>query len=179
MNVGDTVRIQNQIGNQPKKWCSTGKVIETRPYRQYKVLRDGTRRIILRNRKFLRKTAETDRIGTHPELPKKAKEPSTQQQIQEPEEISMSQRSPWRKMTPTSPEPKNPVQEIEVEKTIISETQDDPRRLQSEQANSPLQEDVPAMAQSPSAEEVNEEDRPSKRYPTRKRKKTPRYIETC
>ena len=133
----------------------------------------------------MRKTADSDRTGTHPELPKKIEEPSTQQQIQEPEEISMSQRSPCRKINPTPPEPQSVIQETDVE---MSDIQDNQRRLQ--QTNLPqerpqsvymntLQEEVSAMAQSPRAEEINEEDRPSKRYPTRKRKKTPRYIETC
>ena len=53
--VGDHVRIQNQIGQNPLKWDKTGKVIEVKQYDQYAVRVDGSGRITLRNRKFLRK----------------------------------------------------------------------------------------------------------------------------
>ena len=58
LQVGDTVRIQNQIGNQPKQWSNTGKVIEIKPHRQYLIMKDGSRRVTLRNRKFLRKAMD-------------------------------------------------------------------------------------------------------------------------
>ena len=58
LNVGDEVRIQNQIGRCPKKWSNTGKIIEVKPYRQYLVMPKGSNRATLRNRKFLRKTSE-------------------------------------------------------------------------------------------------------------------------
>ena len=53
--VGDLVRIQNQTGQYPLKWDKTGKVIEVRQYNQYVVKVDGSGRVTLRNRKFLRK----------------------------------------------------------------------------------------------------------------------------
>ena len=53
--VGDTVRIQNQTGPNPNKWDKTGLVIEVRQFDQYVVRVDGSGRITLRNRKFLRK----------------------------------------------------------------------------------------------------------------------------
>ena len=53
--VGDTVRIQNQTGQFPKKWDKTGCVIEVRQFNQYVVRVDGSGRVTLRNRKFLRK----------------------------------------------------------------------------------------------------------------------------
>ena len=55
LQVGDPVSIQNQHGNRPRKWSSTGVVVEVHPNRQYGVMLDGSRRITLRNRKFLRK----------------------------------------------------------------------------------------------------------------------------
>jgi hypothetical protein len=58
LKLGDRVRIQNQIGNSPKKWNNTGKIIEVKPYRQYLVQPDGSKRATLRNRKFLKKTIE-------------------------------------------------------------------------------------------------------------------------
>ena len=54
LSVGDHVLIQNQLGNNPRRWEKRGIIIEVLPYRQYKVRVDGSRRITLRNRKFLR-----------------------------------------------------------------------------------------------------------------------------
>ena len=53
--IGDTVRIQNQTGPHPTKWDKTGLVVEVRQFDQYVVRVDGSGRITLRNRKFLRK----------------------------------------------------------------------------------------------------------------------------
>lgn len=53
--VGDFVRIQNQTGPHPNKWDRTGSVVEVRQDDQYVVKVDGSGRITLRNRKFLRK----------------------------------------------------------------------------------------------------------------------------
>lgn len=53
--VGDQVRIQNQTGLHPLRWDKTGSIIEVRPHDQYVVRIDGSRRVTLRNRKFLRK----------------------------------------------------------------------------------------------------------------------------
>ncbi|XP_060073014.1 uncharacterized protein LOC132552840 [Ylistrum balloti] len=55
LKVGDLVRIQNQTGPYPRKWDKTGTVIEVHQYDQYVVRIDGSGRITLRNRKFLRK----------------------------------------------------------------------------------------------------------------------------
>ena len=53
--VGDKVRVQNQTGPQPLKWDRTGVIVEVRQFDQYVVRLDGSRRVTLRNRKFLRK----------------------------------------------------------------------------------------------------------------------------
>ena len=53
--VGDNVRIQNQVGHNPKKWDKTGSVVEVRQFDQYVIRMDGSGRVTLRNRKFLRK----------------------------------------------------------------------------------------------------------------------------
>ena len=52
--VGDHVRIQNQTGNNPRKWDKTGMVVEVRQFNQYLIRVDGSGRVTLRNRKFLR-----------------------------------------------------------------------------------------------------------------------------
>lgn len=68
--VGDCVQIQNQTGNYPGKWFNTGIIAETLPYRQYKVVVDGSRRVTLRNRKFLKKISPLSRreADTHAEI---------------------------------------------------------------------------------------------------------------
>ena len=55
LSVGDLVRIQNQTGPSPLKWDKTGTVVEVRQFDQYVVRVDGTGRVTLRNRIFLRK----------------------------------------------------------------------------------------------------------------------------
>jgi hypothetical protein len=55
LSVGDHVRMQNQIGSFPRKWDKTGVFIEVRQFDQYVGRVDGSRRVTLRNRKFLRK----------------------------------------------------------------------------------------------------------------------------
>ena len=55
LELGDHVMVQNQTGNQPLRWSKRGVVVQVLPNRQYQVRMDGSRRITLRNRKFLRK----------------------------------------------------------------------------------------------------------------------------
>ena len=55
LKVGDWVFIQNQTGNHPLRWDRTGTVIEVKQFKQYAVKVDGSGRVTLRNRKFLRK----------------------------------------------------------------------------------------------------------------------------
>ena len=61
LNVGDSVQVQNQSGNHPTKWHNTGVISQCLPHRQYHVVVDGSRRITLRNRKFLRKISPLTR----------------------------------------------------------------------------------------------------------------------
>ena len=61
LNVGDTVQIQNQKGSQPTKWHNTGYITDALPNRQYRVMVDGSRRVTLRNRRFLRPILESCR----------------------------------------------------------------------------------------------------------------------
>jgi len=42
LTVGDHVRLQNQVGNNPRKWDRTGIVIEVRQHDQYVVRNDGS-----------------------------------------------------------------------------------------------------------------------------------------
>ena len=54
LKVGQTVLVQNQTGNHPLQWDRRGVVMEVLPFRQYKVMLDGSRQLTLRERKFLR-----------------------------------------------------------------------------------------------------------------------------
>ena len=54
LKVGDRVFIQNQTGNHPLRWDRTGLVIEVKQFDHYAVKVDGSGRVTLRNRKFLR-----------------------------------------------------------------------------------------------------------------------------
>ena len=53
--VGDSVLVQNQVGNHPSRWDITGVVVEAREHDQYVVKVDGSGRMTLRNRKFLKR----------------------------------------------------------------------------------------------------------------------------
>ena len=49
------MRIQNQFGSEPLKWDKTGIVVEVKQHDQYVIRIDGSRRVTLCNRKFLRR----------------------------------------------------------------------------------------------------------------------------
>ena len=59
LEVGDMVQIQNQKGNDPKRWNKSGKIIEKLNFHQYLVKVDGGGRITRRNRRFLKKIIST------------------------------------------------------------------------------------------------------------------------
>ena len=48
------VFIQNQTGHKPRRWDKTGTIMECKDFDQYLVKVDGSGRLTLRNRKFLR-----------------------------------------------------------------------------------------------------------------------------
>ena len=54
--IEDHVMVQNQLGNRPKRWDRHGVVVQAdTKTRQYKIMIFGSRRLTLRNRRFLRK----------------------------------------------------------------------------------------------------------------------------
>ena len=55
LKIGDKVFVQNQVGNHPRHWGKTGTVVEVLQHDQYRVRVDGSGRVTLRNRKYLRK----------------------------------------------------------------------------------------------------------------------------
>ena len=59
LNVGDMVQIQNQRGNDPRRWNKSGKIVEKLDFDQYLVKVDGGGRLTRRNRSFLKKIIST------------------------------------------------------------------------------------------------------------------------
>ena len=53
------VQIQNQKGNDPKRWNKSGKIVEKLDFDQYLVKVDGGGRLTRRNRRFLKKIIST------------------------------------------------------------------------------------------------------------------------
>ena len=51
--IGSLVAIQNQSGCYPTKWDKTGVVVEVKPHEQIVVKVNGSRRLTLRNRRFV------------------------------------------------------------------------------------------------------------------------------
>ena len=66
LTIGDKVFIQNQVGNHPRRWERTGTVVELKDHDQYNVRVDGTGRLTLRNRRFLRSLSPI--VRTQPTL---------------------------------------------------------------------------------------------------------------
>ena len=52
--IGTAVAIQNQTGRHPTKWDKTGIIVEARPHEQLVIKVDGSRRLTLRNRRFVK-----------------------------------------------------------------------------------------------------------------------------
>ncbi len=65
LQMGDTVSIQNQTGNRPTKWEKTGTVVEVRDHNKYIVKVDGSGRLTMRNRRFLKKTFDNNMFDTN------------------------------------------------------------------------------------------------------------------
>ena len=55
LEMGDRVFVQNQSGPHPNKWDRSGIVVDLKGNDQYLIKVDGTGRLTLRNRRFLRK----------------------------------------------------------------------------------------------------------------------------
>ena len=121
--VGDFVRVQNQTGPHPNKWDKTGSIVEVRQHDQYAIKIDGSGRITLRNRKFLRKFSPVhhDRpirsiynylairiTGLTPVvIPQLPDDPATPTWHKPPPTVT-SARTPHRKTTPDAVTPTTP-----------------------------------------------------------------------
>ncbi|CAB4009713.1 translation initiation factor IF-2-like [Paramuricea clavata] len=65
LKVGDHVRFQNQTGPNPTKWDKTGVIVEVRQFDQYVVGVDGSGRVTMRKRKFLRQHVPVGILQPH------------------------------------------------------------------------------------------------------------------
>ena len=144
--VGEHVMMQNQDGNNPRRWDHTGRVVEVRGNDQYVIKTDGSNRLSLRNRKFLRGITPYEHVMMRPANP--ASVPFQEERIRE-ERILSPSRQTEPAGVPTSPAPAAvPV---------------------PEHAPVPAPEPAPAPAPAPIPEPVE-----APRYPTRERRAPPR-----
>jgi hypothetical protein len=60
------VAIQNQTGQNPTKWDKTGIIIENKPNSKVMIKVDGSRRVTMRNRRFVRPMEASLRTPTNP-----------------------------------------------------------------------------------------------------------------
>ena len=54
LTVNQVVMVQNQAGNNPLRWDKSGMVVEVLGFDKYRIKLDGTGRMTIRNRRFLR-----------------------------------------------------------------------------------------------------------------------------
>ena len=65
LEVGTAVAIQNQTGQNPTKWDKTGVIIENKPNSKVMIRVDGSRRVTLKNRQFVRHLQTGLRTTSH------------------------------------------------------------------------------------------------------------------
>ena len=133
LSVGDNVLVQNQMGNHPSKWDITGVVVEVKEFDQYVLKIDGSGRLTLRNRKFLRKITPyqlTKHFKSNSHVPptlsqEPPQSPGTGPTAAAPDEPPTSGTPPASPASPASPAPP----ETEIPPALNTEpTQAEPRR---------------------------------------------------
>ena len=176
LKVGDLVRIQNQVGNFPKKWDKTGQVVEVKQHSQYVVKVDGSGRATLRNRRFLR-------LYT-PVMKKKNMPRSLSNDILK--SISLNQSNqPLANYHKLPSEDKNSPQSTPVQdapsSAILPDTMAD-KTLDPEPSlpndHSPSQAIIPEVQTPPAPADNEMEPSPAPRRTTRERKQPQRLIES-
>ena len=98
---GERVFVQNQAGRYGTKWDKSGTIVETHPNDQYTVKIDGSGRLSLRNRQFLRKITSHELFGgpqPHPAPPSPPVWPETTES--HPPPLSVPQPANPGNMTP-------------------------------------------------------------------------------
>ena len=109
LTLGDRVFVQNQHGHHPTKWDKSGTVVELGEHGQYWVKVDGSGRLTLRNRSFLRKFTQLALAISKPlniTAPSLLEPPHQSTQIQK--QVVRPQRSRTDNTT-ASPELREPV----------------------------------------------------------------------
>ena len=111
--IGDKVCIQNQTGRFATKWEKTGRIIETHANDQYTVKVDGSGRMTLRNRQFLRKVSEHTLFGK-PQVSTDAM-PDDRQSTR----LYLTQQTPSEHHTVSTPLPATQYQDSDVINTPV------------------------------------------------------------
>ena len=111
LKKGDTVYVQNTVGNHPRRWERSGTVVECGDYDQYNVKMDGSNRCTLRNRKHLRKF--TPPIRQAVDIPFTPTE-IVEQPLQDPEVPQPTDRHVGDEVIPVLPSTQVPQHQSEV-----------------------------------------------------------------
>ena len=104
LKPGDKVFIQNQSGPHPTKWDASGTIMERGQHDQYTVKVDGTGRLTLRNRRFLRKFTPVTTSISHTPLPMIQSLPSLANQQQTPVQEPSTHSSPTAHQVNANPD---------------------------------------------------------------------------
>ena len=127
--IGDRVFVQNQIGPAPKKWDKTGIVVETQTNDQYLVKIDGSGRLSLRNRRFLRSFIQMSaeitpaaRLPSHTEATARV----TKEQALVPPSLPATQSIPTVSTTPDASSPVDTLSPQPLDMTELVETKTPP-----------------------------------------------------
>ena len=110
LEVGTPVMIQNQTGNNPTKWDKTGVVLENKPHSQVLVRVDGSRRVTLRNRRFIRELDPSLLSMTPPVVstPKPVKNPPVKKKRPEASLSPTVQENHQEQTVPVAPRDSSP-----------------------------------------------------------------------
>ena len=65
LEIGQVVLVQNQTGKNPLRWEKSGQVVEVMGFDQYRVKIDGSGRVSVRNRRFLKPITPYSSIDRH------------------------------------------------------------------------------------------------------------------
>lgn len=84
LSIGERVFLQNQIGHNPNKWDRSGIVVEALAHDQYRVKVDGSGRLTLRNRRFLRAYTPVSTLLSKQEHKNTVPLPPTTRDLQQP-----------------------------------------------------------------------------------------------
>merc|ERR1712105_367527 len=116
LEVGTPVIIQNQTGNNPTKWDKSGVVLENKPHSQVLIRVDGSRRVTLRNRRFIKELNPSLARMTHEPVkktPRKKRVPKATHTVPEtpheqPAPETQAGRTPAC-TAPEAPQPQDPI----------------------------------------------------------------------